>query len=95
MLPCCLQDRRTRFFRYARFPRLLKMLRLLRIRRVITRYSIVFPWVKAILKNYDLIKLFTIILLLGHLMACSWYYCSSEEPEVRPAQPGDRPARPA
>eukprot|EP01051_Picozoa_sp_SAG22_P004500 SAG22_NODE_243_length_14055_cov_3.073015_8_plen_350_part_00 len=68
----------ARVFRYARFPRLLKMLRLMRIRRLLGRYVEVMPEMRALLRHYDMIKLFVTIVLLGHLMACSWYYFSDE-----------------
>ena len=66
-----------RVLRFARLPRLFKLVRLARIKRVIQRYAEIWPWVRVLLHNYEMILLAFKFLLLGHLMACLWYFVGS------------------
>lgn len=73
-------DRRTgdyagiKILQYVRLLKLLKLLRVFRMREMVVRYTEIVPSLKNILNAYDYTKLLLAVLLLGHFVACLYYF---------------------
>ena len=66
----------NKFFRMMRLFRLLKLLRLLRLNRLLSKYEEAFYGIKSGMK---LTKIAGSVLIVGHWLACVWWYFGTSE----------------